>query len=49
MFDAKEMCDVFLKVGDKEFGAHRLVLCASSDVFKVTVHFPKRKTRILIT
>lgn len=36
MFDAKEMCDVFLKVGDKEFGAHRLVLCASSDVFRVS-------------
>lgn len=38
MFDAKEMCDVFLTVANKEYGAHRLVLCASSDVFKVALH-----------
>lgn len=39
MFDAKEMCDVFLRVGDKEYAAHRLVLCASSDVFKVRTYY----------
>lgn len=31
------MCDVFLKVGGKEFSAHRLILCATSDVFQVCI------------
>lgn len=31
----QSMCDIHLKVGSKEFGAHRFILCASSDVFQV--------------
>lgn len=37
----KEMCDVFLKVGNKEYGTHRLILCASSDVFQVMLMKPE--------
>lgn len=29
------MCDVFLTVGSTTHAAHRLILCASSDVFQV--------------
>lgn len=36
LYEEQEMCDVFLEVGSKEYGAHRLILCASSDVFKVS-------------
>lgn len=33
------MCDVFLTVGKKEHGAHKLILSASSDVFQVGLNF----------
>lgn len=31
------MCDIYIKVGNKEFGAHRFILCATSDVFQVSI------------
>ncbi|KAG5899435.1 hypothetical protein JTB14_033626 [Gonioctena quinquepunctata] len=37
----KQMCDVFLKVGSKEYGAHRIILCASSDVFQAMLMCPE--------
>lgn len=35
------MCDVFLTVGNKEHAAHRLILCASSDVFQAMLMKPE--------
>ncbi|KAL3276441.1 hypothetical protein HHI36_011822 [Cryptolaemus montrouzieri] len=35
------MCDVYLRVAGKEYGAHRLILCASSDVFQVMLMKPE--------
>lgn len=35
------MCDVTLKVGHKEYQAHRLILCASSDVFQAMLTRPE--------
>ncbi|XP_018319328.1 BTB/POZ domain-containing protein 17 isoform X2 [Agrilus planipennis] len=37
----KEMCDVYLKISNKEYAAHRLVLCASSDVFQAMLMKPE--------
>ncbi|XP_023023367.2 transport and Golgi organization 10 isoform X1 [Leptinotarsa decemlineata] len=37
----KQMCDVFLQVGSKEYGAHRIILCASSDVFQAMLMSPE--------
>ena len=34
-FISRLMSDVTLVVGDAEFPSHRLILCASSDVFQV--------------
>ncbi|KAJ8943668.1 hypothetical protein NQ314_009691 [Rhamnusium bicolor] len=34
LYVEKAMCDVYLKVGNKDYGAHRIILCASSDVFQ---------------
>ncbi|XP_030767399.1 BTB/POZ domain-containing protein 17 [Sitophilus oryzae] len=34
LWQDQNMCDIYLKVGNREFGAHRLILCASSDVFQ---------------
>ncbi|XP_056641710.1 BTB/POZ domain-containing protein 17 [Diorhabda sublineata] len=41
LYFEKEMCDVFLVVGNKEYGAHKLILCASSDVFQVMLMKPE--------
>lgn len=41
LYDNREMCDVTLKVGTKEFHAHRLILCASSDVFQAMLMHPE--------
>ncbi|KAL1517135.1 hypothetical protein ABEB36_000942 [Hypothenemus hampei] len=30
----QNMCDIYLKVGNKQYGAHRFILCAISDVFQ---------------
>lgn len=35
LYIEKQMCDVSLIVGEHEHLAHRLILCASSDVFQV--------------
>lgn len=35
LYHDQQMCDVFLTVGKKEHPAHRLILCAFSDVFQV--------------
>ncbi|XP_066251067.1 BTB/POZ domain-containing protein 17 [Euwallacea similis] len=34
LWQEKSMCDVYLKVGNKEYGAHRFILSATSDVFQ---------------
>ncbi|XP_019879774.1 BTB/POZ domain-containing protein 17 isoform X2 [Aethina tumida] len=41
LYQEKQMCDVFLKVGGKEFSAHRLILCATSDVFQAMLMKPE--------
>ncbi|CAG9860505.1 unnamed protein product [Phyllotreta striolata] len=41
LYSEKDMCDVFLMVGYKEYGAHKIILCASSDVFKVMLMRPE--------
>ncbi|KAJ8953748.1 hypothetical protein NQ318_015404 [Aromia moschata] len=41
LYAEKEMCDVLLKVGNNQFAAHRLILCASSDVFQVMLMRPE--------
>lgn len=41
LYQEKQMCDVTLKVGPKEFQAHRLILCASSDVFQAMLTRPE--------
>ncbi|KAK9884631.1 hypothetical protein WA026_007471 [Henosepilachna vigintioctopunctata] len=41
LYDEKQMCDVYLKVAGKEYGAHRLILCGSSDVFQVMLMKPE--------
>ncbi|KAF7281551.1 hypothetical protein GWI33_004520 [Rhynchophorus ferrugineus] len=30
----QNMCDIYIKVGNRQYGAHKLILCASSDVFQ---------------
>lgn len=35
------MCDVLLTVGQKVHSAHKLILCASSDVFQAMLMSPK--------
>lgn len=35
------MCDVYLEVGKKKHAAHRLILCASSDVFQAMLMRPE--------
>ncbi|CAH0553089.1 unnamed protein product [Brassicogethes aeneus] len=41
LFHEKQMCDVHLKVGIKIFSAHRLILCATSDVFYAMLMRPE--------
>ncbi|XP_028140055.1 kelch-like protein 4 isoform X1 [Diabrotica virgifera virgifera] len=41
LYFEKEMCDVYFVVGHKEYGAHRIILCASSDVFHVMLMRPE--------
>nr|CAH7745022.1 unnamed protein product [Callosobruchus chinensis] len=41
LYHDKNMCDVYFKVGNKEYGAHRLILCAMSDVFQVMLMCPE--------
>nr|CAI5859304.1 unnamed protein product [Callosobruchus analis] len=38
LYHDRDMCDVYFKVGTKEYGAHRLILCAMSDVFQILAH-----------
>lgn len=35
LYEDQRFFDIFLKVGNKEYGAHKLILSASSDVFQV--------------
>jgi hypothetical protein len=35
LYVERQMCDVALLVGNREHYAHRLILCAFSDVFQV--------------
>ena len=39
LYAERLMSDVLLVVGDEELPAHRLILCASSDVFQVCQRF----------
>ncbi|XP_017769342.1 PREDICTED: BTB/POZ domain-containing protein 17 isoform X2 [Nicrophorus vespilloides] len=41
IYHDKRMCDVFLTVGKKEHATHRLILCASSDVFQAMLMKPE--------
>ncbi|KAF5286665.1 hypothetical protein FQR65_LT12496 [Abscondita terminalis] len=41
LFYDRQMCDVFINVGNKEHGAHRLILCALSDVFQAMLMKPE--------
>ncbi len=38
LYAERLMSDVVLVVGQAEFPSHRLILCASSDVFQVVIH-----------
>lgn len=41
LYSDKQMCDVFFRVGKKEYGAHRIILSASSDVFQAMLMRPE--------
>ncbi|XP_064121520.1 BTB/POZ domain-containing protein 17-like [Macrobrachium nipponense] len=41
LYAERLMSDIVLVVGDREFPAHRLILCASSDVFQVMLMNPR--------
>lgn len=48
----KVLCDVCLVVGGKEYTAHRLILCASSEVFRIMLMNPQwtecKESRIVL-
>ncbi|KAE8751315.1 hypothetical protein FOCC_FOCC001886 [Frankliniella occidentalis] len=48
----KVLCDVCLVVGGKEYPAHRLILCASSEVFRIMLMSPQwsecKESRIVL-
>ncbi|XP_069983245.1 BTB/POZ domain-containing protein 17 [Penaeus vannamei] len=52
LYAERLMSDIVLLVGQREFPAHRLILCASSDVFQVMLMNPRwnesREQRILL-
>ncbi|XP_042865241.1 BTB/POZ domain-containing protein 17-like [Penaeus japonicus] len=52
LYAERLMSDIVLVVGQREFPAHRLILCASSDVFQVMLMNPRwnesREQRILL-
>ncbi|XP_031338421.1 BTB/POZ domain-containing protein 17 isoform X2 [Photinus pyralis] len=41
LYEERQMCDVVITVGQKEYTAHRLILCASSDVFQAMLMKPE--------
>lgn len=41
LYHERQMCDVIITVGNKEYAAHRLILCASSDVFEAMLMKPE--------
>ncbi|KAK4881442.1 hypothetical protein RN001_004761 [Aquatica leii] len=41
LYEDRQMCDVVISVGNKEHAAHRLILCASSDVFQAMLMKPE--------
>ncbi|XP_063877167.1 BTB/POZ domain-containing protein 17-like [Scylla paramamosain] len=52
LYAERLMSDIVLVVGEREFPAHRLILCASSDVFQVMLMNPRwnesREQRIVL-
>ena len=38
LYAEKVMSDIILVVGNAEYPSHKLILCASSDVFQIMLH-----------
>ena len=38
LYAEKVMSDIILEVGNSEYPSHKLILCASSDVFQIMLH-----------
>lgn len=47
LWEDQSMCDIYLKVGNKQFGAHRFILSATSDVFQVSLFFLMQPSALL--
>ena len=42
LYAEKIMSDIILVVGNVEYPSHKLILCASSDVFQIMLHMATR-------